>query len=137
VKRARQELLRDIKWGIGWGLWLASGFSVMVVVLAGFRGSTDYPELGLTTPRIIALYYLLALVGGSVVGIFRPFAKSKLGGFAVGSLVGTLIYAGAGFAIKDVEWQFMIPTALILGLAVGGTLGYQTVKTQKSKRDAA
>ena len=137
MKRARRELLRDIKWGIGWGLWLASGFSVIVVVLAGFRGSTDYPELGLTTPRIIALYYLLALIGGSVVGILRPFTKSKLGGFVVGSIIGTLVYGGAGFAIKDVEWQFMVPAAVILGLAVGGTAGYQTVKTERSKRDAA
>lgn len=119
-KRAPHELLRDIKWGVGWGLWLASGFSVIVVVLAGFRGSTDYPELGLSTPKIIALYYLLGLAGGSVVGILRPFTKSKLGGFVVGSIIGTLVYGGAGFVIKDVEWQFMLPAALVLGLAVGG-----------------
>jgi hypothetical protein len=127
-------LVRDVKWGIGWGLWIATGFSVIVIVLAGFRGSTDYPELGLSTPGIVAIYYAVALVGGSVLGLLRPFTRGKLGGFVVGSFIGFIAYGGAGLMIKGVG-LLMVPVALVLGVAVGGTFGYQSVKG--SKRDAA
>ena len=128
-------MLRDARWGISWGLWIATGFSIIVIALAGFRGSTDYPDLGLTTPVIVALYYALAVVGGSVLGLLRPFTRSKLGGFIVGSFIGIIVYGGAGFMIKGVTLM-MAPVALILGIAIGGTFGYQTV-SKRSKRGAA
>jgi hypothetical protein len=128
--------MRDIRWGVSWGLWIATGFSIIVIALAGFRGSTAYPELGLTTPGIVAIYYALAVVGGSVLGLLRPLSRSKFGGFIVGSVIGTLVYGGAGLAIKGAD-LLMVPVALILGIAVGGTFGYQSVKTKGWRRDAA
>jgi len=129
-------LRRDIRWGLNWGLWIATAFSILVIALAGFRGSADYPKLGLTTPAIVALYYALAIVGGSVLGLLRPFSRSKFGGFIVGSIIGTLVYAGAGLAIKGAD-LLIVPVALILGVAIGGTFGYQSVKTKGWRRDAA
>jgi hypothetical protein len=129
-------LLRDIRWGVSWGLWIATGFSIIVIALAGFRGSTDYPKLGLTTPGIVAIYYALAVVGGSVLGLLRPFTRSKFGGFIVGSVIGTLVYGAAGLAIKGAD-LLMVPVAFILGIAIGGTFGYQSVKTKGWRRDAA
>jgi hypothetical protein len=134
--RLRQEFLADIKWGIGWGLWLASGFSVIALVLAGFRGSTDYPEFGLSTGSIVLIYFGLGLIAGCVLGLMRPFTRTKSGGFFVGWLIGFLVYAGAGLMIKGVT-LLMIPVALVLGLAVGGTAGYQTAGKRKSRSHAA
>jgi hypothetical protein len=134
--RLRQELVADIRWGIGWGLWIATGFSAIVLVLAGFRGSTDYPELGLSTGSIILIYFGLGLIAGCILGLLRPFTRTKSGGFFVGWLIGSLVYGGAGLMIKGVT-LLMIPVAVILGLAVGGTLGYQTVGKRKSDRHAA
>jgi hypothetical protein len=135
-RRTRQELVGDVRWGIGWGLWIATGFSAIVLVLAGFRGSTDYPELSLSTGSIILIYYGLALIAGSVLGVLRPFTRSKLGGFFVGWLIGFLVYAGAGLMIKGIT-LLMVPVAVVLGLGVGGTAGYQAARDNKSKRHAA
>jgi hypothetical protein len=134
--RTRWELIRDIRWGVGWGLWLATGFSVIALALAGLRGSTKYPEIGISTWGAIAIYYGLSLIGGSAVGLLRPFTRSKLGGFAVGWFIGFLVYGSIGIIIEGVT-PLTAFVALILGLSVGGTAGYQTVSGRKSKRDAA
>jgi hypothetical protein len=135
-RRTRQELLADVKWGIGWGLWIATGFSLIVLVLVGFRGSTDYPELGLSTGSIILIYYALALIAGSVLGLLRPYTRTKLGGFFVGWLIGSLVYGGAGLMLKDVKPLYMVPVALVLGLGVGGTAGYQTARDNSTRHAA-
>lgn len=135
-RRTRGELVDDLKWGIGWGLWMAAGFSGIALVVTGFRGSADYPDFGLTIRSIILLYFALGLIAGAVLGVLRPFTRTKSGGFFVGWLIGSLVYGGAGFLIPDVTIA-MLPVALILGLAVGGTFGYQTARDNKSKRHAA
>ena len=135
-RRTRGELVDDLKWGIRWGLWMAAGFSGIALVITGFRGSPDYPEFGLSIRSIILLYFALGLISGAVLGVLRPFTHTKTGGFFVGWLIGSLVYGGAGLMLKDVGIG-MIPVALILGLAIGGTLGYQTARDNKSKRHAA
>jgi hypothetical protein len=135
-RRTRGELIDDLKWGIRWGLWMAAGFSAIALVITGFRGSPDYPEFGLSIGSIILLYFALGLIAGALVGVLRPFTRTKSGGFFVGWLIGSLVYGGAGLMIKGVGIA-IIPVALILGLAIGGTLGYQTVRDNKSKRHAA
>ena len=135
-RRTRGELRDDLKWGLSWGLWMAAGFSGIAVVITGFRGSPDYPELGLTIRSIILLYFALGLISGALLGLLRPATRTKSGGFFVGWLIGSLVYGGAGLMIPHVTIA-MLPVALILGLAVGGTLGYQTVRDNKRKRHAA
>ena len=135
-RRTRGELVDDLKWGIRWGLWMVGGFSAIALVITGFRGSPDYPGFGLSIYSIVLLYFVLGLIAGAVLGVLRPFTRRKSGGFFVGWLIGSLVYGGAGLMIKGVGLG-MIPVALILGLAIGGTLGYQTVRDNKSKRHAA
>jgi hypothetical protein len=135
-RRTRGELLDDLKWGIRWGLWMAAGFSGIALAITGFRGSPNYPDIGLSIRSIILLYFALGLVAGGLVGVLRPFTRTKSGGFFVGWLVGSLVYGGGGLMIKDAGIM-MIPVALILGLVIGGTLGYQTVRDAKSKSHAA
>jgi CHASE2 domain-containing sensor protein len=115
---------------------MAAGFSGIALVITGFRGSPDFPDLGLSIYSIVLLYFVLGLIAGAVLGVLRPFTRTKSGGFFVGWLIGSLAYGGAGLMIKGVGLG-MIPVALILGLAIGGTLGYQTVRDNKSKRHAA
>ena len=42
---------------------MRAGFSVLVSILALLRGSTDYPEYGTTTWRIIRVYFAAGLLG--------------------------------------------------------------------------
>ena len=134
-RRTSGELRDDLKWGINWGLWMAAAFSAIAVVMTGFRGSPHYPNFGLSIYSVVLLYVALGLIGGALLGFLRPFTRTRSGGFFVGWLIGSLVYGGAGLFIPDVTIA-MLPVALILGLAVGGTLGYQTVSDNKSKRRA-
>jgi hypothetical protein len=135
-RRTRGELLDDLTWGIRWGLWMAAGFSGIALAITGFRGSPNYPDIGLSIRSIIPLYFAVGLVAGGLVGLLRPFTRTKSGGFFVGWLIGSLVYGGGGLMIKGAGIM-MIPVALILGLVIGGTLGYQTVRDAKSKSHAA
>jgi hypothetical protein len=115
---------------------MAAGFSGIALALTGFHGSPSYPEIGLSIRSIILLYFALGLAAGGLVGVLRPFTRTKSGGFFVGWFVGSLVYGGGGLMIKSAGIE-MVPVALILGLAIGGTLGYQTARDNKSRNHAA
>jgi hypothetical protein len=113
---------RDLRWGLGNGLFYAAGFSALVLVLALFRGSTDYPEYGTTTWRVIRVYFAAGVLGGLLVGWLRPITSHRWGARTVGALVGTVVYGSAMLA-TDIPSSAGVVIALVLGMPMGALLG--------------
>ena len=114
---AGRQIGRDLRWGLGWGVWMAAGYSVLAVLLAAVRGSGDYPELGLSTPRIVGLYWLVGPTAGLVAGVLRPLTRYAVGAILTGWAVGAVIFGGVGLALRG-------PTREAAGLAfAAGLLG--------------
>jgi hypothetical protein len=122
VTNKPRDIARDIRWGVGNGLFYALGFSGLVLVLALFRGSTEYPEYGTTTWRIIRVYFAAGVLGGLVLGWLRPVTSRRWGARAVGALIGTIVYGSAMLA-TDIPRSAGLVIALVLGIPMGALLG--------------
>lgn len=114
---AKRSLARDLWWGIGWGAGLAAWYSLLVLGLALLRGSTEYPQYGLTTWRIIGLYWFLGLAAGAVTGLLRPLCEFELGAGLVGWAAGAAVYGGIGLAMDGPRPHVFVFAAL---LGLGG-----------------
>jgi hypothetical protein len=109
----------NIRWGLGWALALATGFSLWVGLLSFARRSVHWPNLGMTTWGIIGGYYLAALLAGPVVGVLRPLTQRRVGTFFIGWVAGTIAYAAVGFVMpisRDLPWWF----SAVPGLGMDG-----------------
>ena len=118
----RESFGRDVRWGLAWGLWLAVAFSVLAAVLAGVQGGVRFSPLS-----IISVYLLSGIVGGGLVGVFRPTLAKRWVATILGSVIGVFVYSIGGVAaygFKDLFSPSGVISTLILGILMGGTLGY-------------
>jgi hypothetical protein len=88
-------MIDNVFLGVAWGFGLATCFSIFVLLLAILRGSTVYENYGgLTTWRVIALYFATGLVGGVVFGLLRPLTNRYAGKLFTAYLLLFLVYGG-------------------------------------------
>ena len=120
-----QPLLRRVRWGIGWGLVFAAILSLWLLVPVLFGWPSRFVEAGVTPLIAVALYVLAGLLGGTIVGLSAPLAKSARGAAAVGALAAIPAYGGAGLLVLDetVPSVPFLATMLIVALLVGSAAG--------------
>lgn len=93
----------NLRWGVGWGVTLATIFSLFVAVMAGLRGSTAYEDLGnLTTWHAVVYYYAAGVTGGALVGLLRPTHDHYWGKFLSAYLTLLLVYGGGSVALLPI-----------------------------------
>jgi len=122
-----KTLWRNVWWGAGWGLFtgvIYSAFGMGVLLLRG-GGSSARDEV--SAPVLILFYLLAGLVGGVIVGLFRPLLKHRAWSTATGVIallpasVGVLrLMAGPISGWGGAEWFAVFGTAAFLG----GYFGY-------------
>jgi hypothetical protein len=117
------RILRNLGWGIAWGLAFAALLSLFVAVLAVLRGSAYFDPYDLHLSQIAGLYVLAGILAGSVAGLFRPLIRSRVGGTFVGALVGPFVYGTISFAMGD-RGGDLVFVALVAGLPVGALSGF-------------
>lgn len=107
-----------MKWGLAWALALATFFSAWVLLLAALRGSAKFEQYGMTVGEIVGAYYATAVVVGTLLGLCRPFTRTRPGAMAVGSLVGTALYSGIGVSMDGFK-----PSTFLMGAIIGIPMG--------------
>ena len=118
-----RDLLGNTVLGVAVGLCVGIAVSIFVAGLAVLRGSTAYPELGITTWTAIRWYLIVGVLVGAVLGMLRPLYRSRAGATVGGYVGGVLVYGGIG-GVMDGFSRNLIPLALLLGLA-GAFLGWK------------
>jgi hypothetical protein len=99
-----------------------------MLALALVRGSTRYEQYQTTTWGIIRSYFAAGLLGGAVFGLLRPVAaRGRFGAMVVGIVVGPFVYGAVAVAMTGPHAFFSLP-AVVPGVLVGGTLGWQLGK---------
>ena len=120
-----REIGGNILGGIGWGLVMATIFSLFVAGMAVLRGSTHYEQYNTTTFTIIKTYFAAGVLGGAVFGLLVPIARAgRFGAVLVGMAVGPFVYSAIGVASDGPSAFFSLP-AVVLGVTVGGAAGWQ------------
>jgi peptidoglycan/LPS O-acetylase OafA/YrhL len=111
------NLLKNLKWGLRYGLIVAVAFTVIAAVITLATGE-DSSSKGLSLPSLIGFYFLGGMCGGLLVGLLRPITKHKAGAILVGTLVtATLLSLMVYFYIAKGHWT-SVDTELVAILSV-------------------
>jgi len=116
------SFLKNLKWGLRWGLTIAVGFTA--IGLIGSIGGLIDPTAK-TGPSIVSLvgfYFLAGVCGGLLLGLLRPITKYKVGAMFVGTAVFALclalldyIYYAATDGWKPVDTLLIALVSILCG----------------------
>ena len=108
------RLRGDVKWGLGWAAWVATLFSLYVIVMALAGRPTQWPIW-----QVLLGCWAAAASGGVSLGLLRPAASRRAGSFLVGVVVAVCVYGIVGVVLYGfVAWVWWV--ALAASLAFGG-----------------
>jgi hypothetical protein len=108
--------LRNVLWGLQWGILCAAGLAIGALRAA----VKDPPGFGIHHTAILKFVLAamgLCLLAGSVLGFFRPFARSILEYLFIAALAGLFIVC-AFFLLGEFSYSSAALTALF-GLLLG------------------
>jgi MFS family permease len=140
--RAEPRVVRDVRWGIGWGLAFAVGFSLIALVSFAFGDPRQFAEMGLAPATTLGAYAFGGVVGGTLVGLLRPLTRWRAGAGLVGIVACLPLSLGFLVAMHGTPSQWTrtqvtagLLTALLLGTACG-TLWWEEPPTTEQPRKA-
>ena len=102
-----RSVVRNVRWGIGWGLSLAVGFSILGFIPALIRALTSSAALGgraVSFFVIIAIYVVSGVSAGAVVGLFRPILRNPFGAALAGVVAAVPVAVAIRVGIIGAPW---------------------------------
>jgi hypothetical protein len=123
-------VLRNLRWGAGWGLSLASLFSLYVFALSIIRGSAPFDRHGISPAEVIQAYLVGGVVAGALIGLLRPLTRWGWGAALLGLIASIPIVGLIGLALhgpdpSSSEILAQAITAVLLGPSVAFMLWRQ------------
>lgn len=126
-RSSSHQSLKDLGWGMGWGLFLGIVYLLMAGVVITLKGGVpDSKTEGVGLGAVLLMYPASGLVGGAMVGFLRPAIRSRFRATLVGMLAlfpasaaFALIYAGVPANWRGHEWFAIVFTAAFIG-GLGG-----------------
>lgn len=124
----RQQLLGNLKWGVGYGLIFAVLFSLIVIVQYLLAGPGVAASRGIPVVAAIGAYFGGGIIGGVLLGLLRPLTRWRLGSAVVGII--TCLPLSVAFALafegRPSNWSVeMVAAGIIVAVLIGGMSGYQ------------
>ncbi len=109
------------------GLGTALGFSLYAGVIVGLAALGDDPAAtGDAFGLVVLAYFAAGMLGGTMVGLMKPWRRWPLGTIATGVVVGFLIYLCVGVVLpylgdepEPVSWSVTVGMAATLGILGG------------------
>jgi hypothetical protein len=80
---AISKLRRNLRWGIGNGLFMGCFFTAVVLVIRVVPGNRPFERTGVTIASTIAVYLIGGMLAGAIIGLLRPLARYALGAMLV------------------------------------------------------
>jgi len=106
--RIRTCLLRNVLWGVYWGICGAVFYSLVAGLIYLVGGSEPFARHSSTLGMTIIGYFVGGILAGLIIGILRPLNRWAWGAGVVGFLAAIPIWAGMRVAIhglKPVSWS--------------------------------
>jgi len=79
-------LVENLTRGIKWGLYFAFCYSIIVALLALFRGNAPFENASTTLPMVLGVYWVCGLIVGALIGALWPLGKSYWGAALLGAI---------------------------------------------------
>lgn len=122
-----ERRLSQIGWsvlaGFGGGLFLATGFSLFVLIMHIFAGRAQLARYHTTLGTVIGIYYGGFCAGGVAAGLVAPLRHSWWGRMILGFVVAFPVYLGFGLAVVGPHFDFSVTTNLVIAAAVAAVIG--------------
>jgi hypothetical protein len=116
-------MIANIKWGVLWGIRMATGFSVFVIAEYLLLGPAPFIRIGSPLHVVIAFYVVSGITAGALIGALKPFTQTRPGSIAVGILgalvVGTIIFwtkSGPPNHWTDADWGPLVFGSILYGV---------------------
>jgi len=115
-------LLKNVRWGIAYGLGFASMFVLYVLGLFAIRGAQPFEHLGTTLTECIVFYVAGGIMTGTMVGLLRPLLVTRRGAMVVGAVAlvpmgfGAMLMVAGPIARWDKgEWVIPLVYSVLVG----------------------
>jgi hypothetical protein len=119
-----------IRSGLAWGAGFAAAYSVYVILVGILNGRAPFEAAGTSLARVVGVYWLGGLLGGTVFGLALPLTRTRGGAAIVGALAAFPVWCAIGLAVEPVSrWLTTVPAnagmlALVAGPICGVALWY-------------
>jgi hypothetical protein len=123
---AKHPSLRGrIRSGLVWGAGFAAVYSAYVILVGILNGGEPFEAAGTSLARVVGVYWLGGLLGGTVFGLALPLTRTRGGAAVVGVLAAFPVWCAIGLAVEPVSgWFTTVPAnAALLALVAGPTCG--------------
>ncbi len=120
--RVTTSILKNLKWGLRWGLTMAVGFTVIALFASIGRyldpSAASEPSLA----SLVGFYFIAGICGGLLLGLLRPIAKHKTGALFIGTAVVALYLALLDYLFYAATdgWRQVDTILVVLGALFGG-----------------
>ena len=111
---ARTSLSENVKWGLGWGVFMGCFYSAFAVLILFTRGPQAFSSKGASFAGMIAVYIIGGIVAGCFLGILRPITRYFVGALIAAILVSVPPFAGLLMATSGTPLQWSRNTWLTL-----------------------
>jgi len=121
----RSTTSKDVRWGLGLGLFLAAFFSAMSFVAFLLHGDEPFEGRGLSLGVTVLLNCVGGVIGGILLGLMRPFLNRRLGAALAGTIAMFPVGLMAGYIVDPSRFLTAngIAGAVVVAIILGGGAG--------------
>ena len=119
-RRTREEVITDLRLGLGFGFFCASCLSLFVGVTQGVGEIRIASSYRAPFWQIVVVYFLCAAFGGLVFGLFRPVTRQLGGRLFMSVIIATFINVSSSVLVNAAlswraRWGWSFVAALVFG----------------------
>lgn len=111
----------NVSTGLRWGMLFGGLYSAVGMIIRLVRGSGPFERLGMSFGMVVITYLLGGFLGGLVLGMLLPIARTKLGAAFVGFFTALPVVAIASFSMAASAEAAIVTTLIVAGFL--GCLG--------------
>lgn len=111
------SIWRNIIWGVRYGVTIAVPFCIVAILVFAIGDSRSLNASGLTITGVLTAYVLSGIAAGGIVGVFRPFLRSRVGSTLVGILASMPVWTVIKYTIRPGSWQ-EVDFIMVFGLSI-------------------
>lgn len=90
----------NLRWGLSWAFAFAAVYVLWVTVLFAIGGQAAFARKHVTYEGTVLTYLESAVAAGLMLGLLRPFNRSRPGSAFIGFATGTAIGLAGGLAME-------------------------------------
>lgn len=110
----KTSLSENVKWGLGWGVFMACFYSAFAVLILLTRGPQAFTSKGASFTGMISVYIVGGILAGGILGMLRPITRHFLGAVVAAIPVSVPPSGGLLIAIRGAPLQWSRNTWLAL-----------------------